>query len=219
MTLAPRRCSRSVAAVVLGGIVAIVVVQIVDAQEAMKSFVMHAYPKSVPAIHFADAQGQPHSLSEFNGQVVVLNVWATWCVPCRTEMPTLDRLQAALAGVDFQVVPVSIDRSGIDAVNKFYAEIAVKHLPKYVDSSGQALRSIGAIGLPTTLIIDRAGDEVGRALGQAEWDAPEIIDRLKAVIAEKPSENVIASTSDGAKQADSPGLLSRGIHWLKALIK
>lgn len=214
-----RNLSYLIAAAALVGAIASSATRVMGAQEATKGFVMHPRPKPVAAISFADAQGQAHSLSDFKGKIVVLNVWATWCVPCRAEMPTLDRLQAALGGADFVVVPVSIDRGGIDVVSKFYAGIGVKHLPKYIDTSGQVLRAVGAIGLPTTLIINRAGDEVGRALGQAEWDAPEIIERLKTVVAGKPNGQVVGIKSSGAKQEDTPDLLSRGIHWLKALIK
>lgn len=186
------------------------------AQEATKTFVMHPAPKPVAPISFADEQGQARSLSDFKGKVVVLNVWATWCVPCRTEMPTLDRLQAALGSFDFQVVPLSIDRGGLDVVSKFFTEIGISHLAKYTDTSGQVLRGVGAVGLPTTLIIDRAGNEIGRVVGPAEWDAPEVIELLKSVIARPidASESAAANKPGGAS-----GPFTQGVQWLKALIK
>jgi thiol-disulfide isomerase/thioredoxin len=194
---------------------------VVDAQEATKTFIMHSSPRSIASISFADWQGRARALSDFKGKVVVLNIWATWCVPCRTEMPALDRLEQMLAGPDFEVVPVSIDRGGLDAVTKFYADIAVTHLAKYTDTSGQILRSLGAIGLPTTLIVDRAGNEVGRVVGPAEWDSPEVANLLRSVLA-KPT-NIAASGSmnaaPGQSHPNEPSLFWRGLQWLKALAK
>lgn len=135
---------------------------------------LHEKPQTIPDIRFKDASGRHISLEHFRPKVVLLNIWATWCVPCRREMPTLDRLQAELSGPDFEVVALSIDRAGIDVVRKFYAEIGMKHLAMYIDSSGKAARELGAVGLPTTLLIARDGREIGRLVGPAEWDAPEM---------------------------------------------
>lgn len=191
------------------------------AQEMTKTFVMHPAPRPVVAISYLDEQGQTRTLGDFKGRVVVLNIWATWCVPCRREMPALDRLQATLGSSDFEVVPLSIDHGGLDIVNKFYAETGVSHLAKYIDSSGQVLRSLGTLGLPTTLIIDRAGNEVGRVMGAAEWDAPEVVELLKSLIA--TPNNLILRTTDnkptGAAGDDAAGLFSRSVRWLKAMIK
>ena len=96
---------------------------------------MDEQPKSVPELHFTDGDGKARTLADFRGKVVLLNIWATWCGPCRKEMPTLDRLQAALGGPDFEVVPLSIDHKCIEAVDKFYAEIGVHHLARYVAPS------------------------------------------------------------------------------------
>ena len=192
-----------------------------SAQEATKTFIMHPAPKSVAPIGFVDEQGRTRSLGDFRGKVVVLNVWATWCVPCRTEMPTLDRLQAALGGADFEVVPVSIDRGGLDVVSKFFTEIGISNLTKVIDTSGQVLRSVGAVGLPTTLIIDRAGNEIGRVVGPAEWDAPEVVALLKSAMAtpSNSGKRTAANESKDANRHDTPGLFTRGVQWLKALIK
>lgn len=129
-------------------------------------------PKALPDLRFVDGEGRKRALADFKGKVVLLNVWATWCTPCRKEMPTLDRLQNTLGGADFQVVALSIDRQGLDVVRKFYGEIGIKHLAVYVDRSSRAVRDLSAAGLPTTLLIDRAGREIGRLVGPAEWDAP-----------------------------------------------
>src|SRR3546814_2217971 len=105
--------------------------------------------------------------------MILLNIWATWCGPCREEMPTLDRLQARLGGPDFEVVALSIDRAGIAVVSEFYDEIRVQHLAEYIDESAKAAGQLNAVGLPTTLLIDREGQEIGRQVGPAEWDAHE----------------------------------------------
>ena len=157
--------------------------QFAAGQEPPKNFVMHDAPKPVAAINFDDAQGRSRSLAEFKGKVVLLNIWATWCGPCRKEMPALDRLQAALGGPEFEVVALSIDRGGTDAVRKFFADIGIRTLAMYLDSSGQALRTLSALGLPTTLLIDREGREIGRLIGPAEWDAPEMVEFVQCVVA------------------------------------
>jgi thiol-disulfide isomerase/thioredoxin len=156
--------------------------QFAVASELPKNFVIYDSPNPVKAIAFEDAQGRARSLADFKGKVVLLNIWAAWCVPCRREMPALDRLQAHLGSPDFEVVPVSIDRGGIETVRKFYTEIGVHNVGIYIDSSGKVLPALGAVGLPTTLLIDRAGREIGRIVGTAEWDAPEIVAFLTPII-------------------------------------
>jgi thiol-disulfide isomerase/thioredoxin len=150
-----------------------------------RSFVLVDPPKALPDVRFMDGDGRNRALSDFRGKVVLLNVWATWCVPCRKEMPTFDRLQGALGGADFQVIALSIDRKGLDVVRKFYGEIGIKNLVMHIDSSGKAARELGAVGLPTTLLIDRAGREIGRLVGPAEWDTPEMIAFIRRRIDQK----------------------------------
>lgn len=139
-------------------------------------------PVPAPEITFADEAGTLRTLADFRGRFILLNVWASWCVPCRTEMPTLDRLQAELGGPDFKVVALSIDRNGPAAVKKLFGEIGIQNLAVSIDASGQAAFSLGAVGLPTTLLIDRNGQEIGRLVGPAEWDAPEMVAFLRSVI-------------------------------------
>ena len=148
-----------------------------------RGFIMNEAPKPMPEIKFSDGAGQSRKLADFRGKVVLLNIWATWCVPCRKEMPALDRLQASLGGPGFEAVPLSIDRKGLDAVKKFYAEIGIQHLSMYVDASGAASPALGVVGLPTTFLIDRRGRELGRLIGPAEWDSPETTAFLKRIIA------------------------------------
>lgn len=148
---------------------------------------MHAAPKPVPAIAFDDGEGRARSLADFHGKVVLLNIWATWCGPCRREMPSLDRLQETLGGHDFEVIALSIDRAGLEAVRKFYADVGIRKLTIYIDSSGKATRELATIGVPATLLIDREGRELGRLVGPAEWDDPDIIQFLKRIVAQKYS--------------------------------
>jgi len=132
-------------------------------------------PHALPEVRFQDDQGRDLTLGDFRGRVVVLNVWATWCVPCRKEMPTLDRLQARLGGKNFLVVALSLDRKGVEAVRGFYQEVGVENLAIYVDPSGKGSHALAIPGVPTTLLIDREGREVARKMGEAEWDRPEMV--------------------------------------------
>ena len=146
-------------------------------------------PRALPALHFEDGAGQRLSLGDFRGRAVVLNLWATWCAPCREEMPALDRLQAMFDKSRLLVLPLSIDRRGAPAVREFYRDLRLAALGVYVDRSGAAASDLGAIGLPTTLLVDRDGSEIGRKIGPAEWDRPAIAtlirDRLGLASAER----------------------------------
>ena len=154
-------------------------------QPLPKNFILHEVPKPIASIAFEDDQGRPRSLAEFRGKIVLLNIWATWCGPCRREMPSLDRLQGLLGGADFEVVALSIDRAGLDPVRKFYTDVGIRNLAIYIDRSGKATRDLGTIGVPATLLIDRDGHELGRLVGPAEWDEPDIVQFLKRIIARK----------------------------------
>lgn len=157
------------------------------AQEPPKTFILHDAPKPIAKIEFQDSDGKARSLADFRDKVVLLNVWATWCRPCRAEMPTLDRLQSELGGPGFEVLALSIDRAGIDVVTRFYFEVGVAHLTRYVDSSGRAAWQLSTVGLPTTLLIDREGREIGRLVGPAEWDAPNMVAFLRRHLSLKSS--------------------------------
>ena len=137
---------------------------------APKNFIMHETPEPGVALRFEDGDAQPRSLADFRGKIVLLNIWATWCPPCIKEIPALDRLAAALSGADVAVVAVSIDRKGIEAVRKSFADLDVQKLAPYIDQSGQALRTVRSVGMPTSVLIDREGRELGRAVGPAAWD-------------------------------------------------
>ncbi len=139
-------------------------------------------PRPVPDIRFQDDHHRGLTLADFRGRVVLLNVWATWCVPCRQEMQALDRLQARLGGDDFAVVALSIDRRGVDAVRDFYREIGVQKLAVYLDPSAIGSRDLAVEGVPTTLVIDRQGGEVVRKMGAAEWDGPQVVSLIQRTI-------------------------------------
>ncbi len=178
------------------------------ALEPSRNFIIHETPKPIAAIQFEDADGQSRGLTDFHGKIVLLNIWATWCVPCRKEMPTLDRLQGALGGADFEVVALSIDRS-TDAIHKFFVEVGIQKLAIYRDGSAKATRQLGVVGLPTTLLIDREGLETGRLIGPAEWDAPEIAEFIGCVIsgtkgAQSKAETKSAATRCGKHSLDVP---------------
>ncbi|KUM27700.1 hypothetical protein AU467_35330, partial [Mesorhizobium loti] len=136
-------------------------------------------PAQLPEISFVDGDAKPLSLRDFRGRPILLNIWATWCVPCRKEMPSLDRLQAKFDPSRFLVLTLSIDHLGIPVVKKFYQELGLESLGVYVDQSGAALNQLQAPGVPTTLLVDADGREIGRKIGPAEWDSPQTIALLR----------------------------------------
>lgn len=148
-------------------------------------YTVHPTPRPLADIEFKDGDGKDLRLSNFKGKIVLLNVWATWCPPCRHEMPTLDKLQGTLGGKDFEVMALSIDRAGVHAVEAFFMEIGVKHLRLYIDQSMAAMRKLAVVGLPTTLLIDREGREVWRYAGAAEWDSDEWMGEIRRAIEKK----------------------------------
>lgn len=132
--------------------------------------------KLAPDLAFNGPDGAAKTLADFRGRTVLVNLWATWCVPCRKEMPSLDRLQAKLGGPDFQVVAVNVDTAKLERPKLFLAETGVT-LPLYTDATAnvlQVLRRDGnALGLPTTVLVGRDGCEIGTLAGPAAWDSAE----------------------------------------------
>jgi len=156
---------------------------------------IHDAPREIQSFAFEGGAGEPNTLADFRGQVVVLNLWATWCPPCRDEMPTLDELQERLGGDEFQVVALSMDRSGAQAVRDFYSELGIDHLRLYIDSNMRAMSRLRIQGLPTTLILDRQGREIARLIGETDWSAPKMIRYLRGVIAKRPSKSASGGTA------------------------
>ncbi len=139
-------------------------------------------PRRLPDLSFQNKDGAAMHLSDLRGRTILLNLWATWCVPCREEMPALDALQAAQGGRDFEVVAINIDTSRLERPRKFLAEIGVSHLGFYADPAAdvfQVLKQAGKVtGLPTTLLIDPEGCEIGLMAGPANWASKEAQDLI-----------------------------------------
>jgi thiol-disulfide isomerase/thioredoxin len=143
-------------------------------------------PFRVPDLAFKDGEGRSHSLAEWRGRTVLLNLWATWCVPCRREMPALDALQGDLGGPKFEVVAVDIDTRDPAKPLGFLKEIGVRHLAYYSDDSAKVFQDLKvagkAFGMPTTVIVDPAGCEIGNMAGPAEWASADGLALLRAAI-------------------------------------
>ncbi len=150
---------------------------------AAADFTLAPQPKAVPGLAFADHDGHPLTLQSFKGKVVILDYWATWCAPCKAEFPQLDRLQGRLADKGLAVVAVSLDRGGMRAIDRFYDELHVANMGKFLDADGSGARALGIAGMPTTLLIDRQGREVARIEGTAPWDRPEMTAILERLLA------------------------------------
>lgn len=139
-------------------------------------FIFRDMPAPVPDLAFFDSSGRSLSLSDFRGRPIVLNIWAKWCVPCRREMPSLDWLQGKFDPAKLLVLALSADDAS--DVGKFYEELGLHSLGIYISSTGGEIIKLGLPGFPGTLLIDANGNEIGRKLGPAEWDRPEIVDLL-----------------------------------------
>jgi len=141
-------------------------------------------PRRVPDLTFRDAEGRTRALAEWRGRTVLFNLWATWCVPCRREMPALDALQARLGGPDFEVVAVNIDTRDPDKPKNWLKEVGIARLAYYADPSAktfQDLKAVGkALGMPTTLLIDANGCELGVLAGPAEWASDDAVKLVEA---------------------------------------
>jgi len=138
--------------------------------------------RPAPIEPFYDADGHEVTLQGFGDKVVLLNLWATWCAPCLQELPSLDRLQAELGGDRFEVVAVSVDRRGADAVRPFFDKLKITHLAIYVEPKNRLAEAIGLQILPSTIIIGPHGLMAGKMIGAAEWDAPEALALLRHYI-------------------------------------
>jgi thiol-disulfide isomerase/thioredoxin len=145
---------------------------------SIKEFV-HQTPVPTKTIEFIDDQKVIHNLNDYSGKVVLLNFWATWCVPCVNEMPQFAKLQQSLEGrSDIIFIPVSIDYEGAEAVKKFYSKYELTNLPVFVDSKGRSFTGAGLKALPTTLVINKNGQETARILGEIDWAGKDVRDYL-----------------------------------------
>ena len=148
-------------------------------------------PREATPIAFTGPGGEPVTLAAFKGRTVLLNLWATWCVPCREEMPSLDKLQAELGGPDFEVVAVNIDTTRLDRRQTFLKEAGVEKLAFYANSNAevfQILKKAGkVVGLPTTILIDPDGCELGVMPGPADWASPDALKLLSGALRRPPA--------------------------------
>jgi thiol-disulfide isomerase/thioredoxin len=154
------------------------------ARGEVAAFGIASEPKRLPELTFMGADGKPRVLADFQGKTVLLNLWATWCVPCRKEMPALDALQARLGSDKFEVVAVNIDTRNLDKPKTWLQEVGITKLGYYADPSAkvfQDLKAIGkAFGMPTTLLIDPDGCELGALAGPAEWASDDAVKLIEA---------------------------------------
>jgi thiol-disulfide isomerase/thioredoxin len=149
----------------------------------MRAVAIHSEPKPMIAKTFLDADGNEIDLTSLAGKTILLNFWATWCAPCRAEMPSLDALNEALGGDDFAVVTVAAGRNPMPMIEQFFTDIEVKTLPKFRDPKMTFSRASGVLGLPVTLVLNPQGQEIARVQGEADWNSPDAHTLLNAIIA------------------------------------
>src|SRR3984885_7517716 len=151
---------------------------------------MATNPLKLPDLAFEDADGKPRKLSDWRGRTVLVNLWATWCVPCRKEMPALDTLQTKLGGPEFEVVAVNIDTRDPEKPKNFLKDANLTRLGYFSDPKAkifQELKGIGrALGMPTSVLVDGQGCEIATIAGPAEWDSDDAVKLLTAAV--KPTE-------------------------------
>jgi thiol-disulfide isomerase/thioredoxin len=147
---------------------------------------MATSPLKLPDLAFEDAEGKPRKLSDWRGKTVLVNLWATWCVPCRKEMPALDSLQTKLGGKDFEVVAINIDTRDPEKPKNFLKDANLTKLGYFTDTKAkvfQDLKSIGkALGMPTSVLVDGQGCEIANLAGPAEWASDDAIALIKAAV-------------------------------------
>jgi thiol-disulfide isomerase/thioredoxin len=156
------------------------------------ALVLAQRPRALPDLSFRDGEGREVRLSDFRGRTILINLWATWCVPCREEMPALDRLEQALGGPDFAVVAIDLDGGDHDKPRRFLEEIGVRHLRYYEDRKlgvFQELRRTGrVIGLPTSILVDPAGCELAVLSGPADWAGADAVALLHVAVGNSPTQ-------------------------------
>ena len=149
----------------------------------LAKFTLAKEPKALPDLAFTDADDKPVKLADYKGKTVLLNFWATWCAPCVKEMPSLDKLQAEMGKDKFVVLPLSLDGPSKPKVAPFYADRKLANLGIYFDKGKKTMSTLDVSVLPTSVLIDPQGREIGRLEGDADWDKPESIALMKAAIA------------------------------------
>lgn len=145
----------------------------------MRKLAVHAEPIPASDVPFVGEDGSDMTLAAYEGKHILLNFWATWCAPCRAEMPHLAELQHEFKGDTFEVVTIATGRNPLPAMQAFFDEIGVDNLPLHTDAKQNLARSMGVLGLPITVILDPEGNEIARLQGDADWRS----DSAKAIIA------------------------------------
>ena len=154
------------------------VVLVARPAEARPPFRLRSDPQPLLSPPILDEAGAVHYLEDSAGRVILLNIWATWCPPCREEMPAFEQLQERLGGDDFMVLPICVDDGGIGRGRRFYNEIGITALPLYWAESLRVQLALAFIGLPTTLLVDREGREVGRLQGPFDWNGDAAVGQI-----------------------------------------
>ncbi len=153
-----------------------------NASDTLPNFAWLDEPEASPDVLFSVEGGDMRTLEAYRGKVIVLNFWATWCPPCREEMPSLDRLEASHGGDYLVVMAMSVDRGGENQIREFYDDIGVNDLGVFSDPTQKVSRDFRVLGLPTTIVIDHQGQMVARLVGTAEWDSPAALKELQPLI-------------------------------------
>ena len=148
----------------------------------MRKLIFHSEPWEGSDAAFLHEDGSELTLAAYEGQLVVLNFWATWCAPCRKEMPHLSALQDEMGGDQFQVVTVATGRNPRPAMERFFDEIGVENLPLHTDDRQSLARSMGVLGLPATIILDAQGNELARMQGEADWSSLSATNILQSLL-------------------------------------
>jgi thiol-disulfide isomerase/thioredoxin len=143
---------------------------------------LHEDPRPLAKFEFQDEAGQKYTLDKFRGTFVLVNIWATWCPPCKEEMPSLNSLASHFSTKRLTIIPISVDVSGAIPARRFFTELGLNSLSLYVDPSANVMHALAVVGIPTTVLINRDGLEIARRVGPAQWDSPAMIESLAGII-------------------------------------
>lgn len=156
-----------------------------DKSDHQAVFTLFESPRQLPELKFMNRKNHQITLEAFRGSYVLLNIWATWCAPCREEMPALDRLQEKLGSPDFHVLPLSIDEAHPSVIRRFYEDLNIEFLYVYHDPTGAAFSKLALPGIPATLLVDRDGKGIGYVVGPVEWDNREVVNEILGYLAQE----------------------------------
>ena len=155
-------------------------------KDDMRKLAVHETPLELPNSTYTGEDGTPRTFADEGSAVLLVNFWATWCAPCRKEMPSLAALQSAFAPEDFRVITIAPGRNPLPAMEQFFEEIEVDRLPLHTDPRQSLAREMGVFGLPVSVLIDRDGKEVARLMGDADWDSESARSIITALVEGAP---------------------------------